>query len=98
MFLKPALSANLIALNTCFELCLRPIKLKILSSNVCEPMLILLIPIPIGLKDGGTVVYDAILYKVEKVHTINPDMNSEQEFLEGLRIYFLSFEIFDNVK
>ena len=51
--------------------------------------IILLIPIPFDVDDGGTVVYDAILYKVENAHTINPDMDSEQDFLEGLRIYFL---------
>jgi hypothetical protein len=60
--------------------------------------IILLIPIPCEVDDGGTVVYDAILYKVENVHAINPDIDSEQDFLEGLRIYFLGFEIFDNVK
>lgn len=60
--------------------------------------IILLLPIPFELDDGGTVVYDAILYKVENVHSINPDVNSEQNFLEGIRICFLGFEIFDNVK
>ena len=60
--------------------------------------IILLIPIPFDVDDGGTVVYDAILYKVENVHAINPDIDSEQDFLEGLRIYFFGFEIFNNVK
>ena len=61
-------------------------------------VIILLIPIPFEVDDGGTVVYDAILYKVENVHTINPDMDSKQDFLEGIRICFLGFEIFDSVK
>lgn len=34
--------------------------------------IILLIPIPMRLKDGGTVVYNAILYRVEDVHRLAP--------------------------
>ena len=33
--------------------------------------IVLLIPIPMRLKDGGTVVYNAILYQVENVHRIH---------------------------
>ena len=30
--------------------------------------IVLLVPIPMRLKDGGTVVYRAVLYQVEDVH------------------------------
>ena len=33
---------------------------------------ILLVPIPVGYKDGGTVEYNAILYTVRKVHSLAP--------------------------
>ena len=58
----------------------------------------LLIPIPRGVDDGGTVVYDAILYKIEDVHRINPDANSAQEFLDGTIVYVLGIEVFNNVE
>ena len=31
--------------------------------------IVLLVPIPMRLKDGGTVVYHAVLYQVEDVHS-----------------------------
>ena len=42
--------------------------------------IVLLLPIPMRLKDGGTVVYRAVLYQVEDVHRlvrwIRPRMNT----------------------
>ena len=60
--------------------------------------IVLLIPVPRYLDDGGTVVYDAVLYNVEKVHRINPDINSKQEYLEGLVVSILGIEVFNNVE
>lgn len=60
--------------------------------------IVLLIPVPRQLDDGGTVVYDAVLYNVEKVHRINPDTNSKQEYLEGTVVTILGVEVFNNVK
>lgn len=34
--------------------------------------ILLLIPIPLRLKDGGTVKYQALLYSVSKVHRLAP--------------------------
>ena len=59
--------------------------------------IILLLPVPRYQDDGGTVVYDAILYNVEKVHRINPDINSEQEYIEGWVVSILGIEVFNNV-
>lgn len=59
--------------------------------------IILFIPIPYDVDDGGSVVYDAVLYKVENVHTMTFGIDGK-DFLEGIRIYFLGFEIFNNVK
>ena len=61
-------------------------------------VVILLIPIPMRLKDGGTVAYTAILYPVEDVHRLNPDIESEQEYLEGTIVKILGVEVFNNVE
>lgn len=58
---------------------------------------VLLIPIPMRLKDGGTVRYNAILYTIEDVHRINPDINSDQAYLEGTIIKILGIEVFNNI-
>ena len=58
-------------------------------------LLVLLIPIPNHLKDGGTVEYNAILYKVSKIKRFNFDSVSGYE--RGLIIEILGKEIYNNV-
>ena len=68
----------------------------------CLCFVILLIPVPLQMKDGGTVHYDAILYDVYDVHRIRPiDDPSlegvyETEFIEGTIIKVLGIEVFNN--
>ena len=59
--------------------------------------LVLFIPIPMRLKDGGSVVYQAVLYSVKDVHSLNPDMESGAPYKEGIVIKVLCVKIFDNV-
>lgn len=69
---------------------------KLLILGVIIVLLVLLIPIPHRLKDGGTVVYKAITYKVLKVHRL--DENSETGYKDGLIIQILGLEVYNNVK
>lgn len=59
--------------------------------------IILLFPIPLHLKDGGTVVYKAALYSVHKVHSMDL-VDSELVYLEGTIVKILGFEVFNNVE
>ena len=43
-------------------------KKKVMISICVLLAIVLLVPIPMCLKDGGTVVYRAVLYQVEDVH------------------------------
>ena len=75
------------------------IKKKIIIGLSILLAILLLIPIPMRLKDGGTVVYKAILYKVEKVHSINPTSDSADDFLlEGTVITILGIEVYNDVE
>lgn len=56
--------------------------------------IILLIPIPMRLKDGGTIVYRAMLYEVHIVHRINLDYKLE----EGIIVKILGIEIYHSVE
>lgn len=62
--------------------------------------LILLIPIPMNLKDGGTVEYRALLYKVSDVHSLATmeEMDKDNKYNEGIIIEILGFEIYNSVK
>ena len=57
---------------------------------------VLLVPIPYRIKDGGSVLYDAILYSVKDVKMINPDP-SKSDYIEGIIIEILGIEVYNNV-
>ncbi len=63
--------------------------------------LILLFPIPMHAKDGGTVVYNAILYSVTKRHSMwNEGETPDGTFgyLTGTEVRILWFTVYDNVQ
>ena len=57
----------------------------------------LLIPVPMHMEDGGTVVYQAILYSVSDVHRLNLDEETDAPYQEGIIIEILGFEVYHNV-
>ena len=65
--------------------------------GICILLLaVLLIPIPLRLKDGGTVRYQAILYTISNVHRFAADGNAAS-FETGVVIEIFGFEVFNNV-
>lgn len=60
---------------------------------------ILLIPIPRYLKDGGTVEYDAVLYKVSDVHMIISTGESQYaEYADGIIVELFGIEVYNSVR
>ena len=59
---------------------------------------VLLVPIPMRLKDGGTVVYHAVLYQVEDVHRLGAVDTAEDEYLEGMIVRILGMEVYNRVE
>lgn len=61
--------------------------------------IVLFFPIPLRLRDGGTVQYKAILYTVSDVHSLATIEEQEAgiEFNEGIIIEILGLELFNNV-
>ena len=55
----------------------------------------LLFPLPLRMKDGGTVKYQAVLYSVSDVHRLAPSEDSGYE--DGIIIEILGKQIFNNV-
>lgn len=70
-------------------------KIIILTITLLLILLMFLIPIPNHLKDGGTIEYKAILYKVSKVKRFNSD--SIDGYERGLIVKILGNEIYNNV-
>ncbi len=59
--------------------------------------IVLLIPIPLQLKDGGTVEYKALVYRVLKVHRLAP-VELGKEYEEGIIIKVLGIDVYNNVE
>ena len=59
--------------------------------------IVLLTPIPLWLKDGGTVEYKALVYRVLKVNRLVP-VESGKEYEEGIIIKVLGIEVYNNVE
>ena len=57
--------------------------------------IVLLFPIPMRLKDGGTVKYQAVLYSISDVHRLS--LESETGYEEGMIIEILGVEIYNSV-
>lgn len=75
-------------------------KKKILIPIVAIIVLVSLVPTTTHLKDGGTVEYKSILYKISKVHSLKP-IELEQDgkmYNAGIIVEVLGFEIYNNVK
>ena len=60
--------------------------------------IVLLVPIPMRLKDGGTVVYHAVLYQVEDVHRLGAVDPAGDEYLEGMIVRILGMEVYNSVE
>jgi len=69
---------------------------KFICSLAVIISVILLFPLRGQMKDGGSVEYRAILYRVVDVHRISED--PEKEFDEGIIVEIFGFEVFNNVE
>ena len=71
---------------------------KIMIAVLILLAILLLTPIPMRLKDGGTVVYNATLYRIENVHRLNPEGTSDKAYLDGMIVKILGVEVYNNVE
>ena len=69
-------------------------KKTIIILCVIVAVLVLLVPIPMHLKDGGSVKYSALLYSVTDVHRMDPVTDGYED---GTIIKILGFEVYNNV-
>ena len=60
-------------------------------------LFILLFPLRLQRKDGGTVDYEAVLYGVTKVHSLGHEGEIPGLYI-GTQIRILWFQVYDNVR
>ena len=78
-------------------------KKKLLIAVIIGFSIILVFPTKNQLKDGGTVEYQSLVYKISKVKRLISEEQAEKEgkvknYDRGIIIEILGFEIFNNVK
>ncbi|MEG1009288.1 MAG: hypothetical protein RSF67_05695 [Clostridia bacterium] len=78
-------------------------KKKAIIISIVLILMILLFPIRNQLKDGGTVEYQALLYKISKVKKLISieEMEKEEKIKprdQGFIVEIFGFEVFNNVK
>lgn len=78
-------------------------KKKVIIITIVIALLILLFPIRIQLKDGGSIKYKSILYNITKVHTLMLEEEIDKSgkvkpYKEGIIIEILGIKIYNNVK
>lgn len=74
---------------------------KKLITIVCVVLVpVLLTPIPMKLRDGGTTEYKAFLYKISDVYALTTpeDRGKGKEYYEGMIVEILGKEVYNNVK
>ena len=68
---------------------------KAIAIGLILLMFILLIPIPLRYKDGGTVEYRALLYSVYDVHRLAIEPVGGYD--DGIIVEVLGFEVYNSV-
>lgn len=57
-------------------------------------LLILLTPIRMNLKDGGSVSYKSLVYEVTKIHQYDPEFDDVKPYIDGIEIKILGMRIY----
>lgn len=56
-------------------------------------LLILLTPIRVSLKDGGSVRYKSLVYEVTKIHQLAP-VDGVKPFIDGVEVKILGMKVY----
>ena len=71
-------------------------KLKYGKIIVILIIIILLFPIPMRLKDGGSIRFQSVLYSVTKINRLNEDIDSEN--IKGWEVEVLNMKVYRNIE
>ena len=55
---------------------------------------VLLVPVRVNLKDGGSVRYRALLYEVTKIHHLAPEVKGVKPYIDGFEVKLLGWTVY----
>ena len=57
-------------------------------------MAVLLTPVRMRLKDGGSVRYKSLVYEVTKIHRLAPETEGVRPFIDGLEVKIFGMTVY----
>lgn len=57
-------------------------------------LVILLTPIQMNLKDGGSVRYKSLVYEVTKIHQLAPELEGVKPYIDGFEVKILGVTVY----
>ncbi len=57
-------------------------------------LVVLLTPIRMNLKDGGSVRYKSLVYEVTKIHQLAPEVEGVKPYIDGLEVKILGMTVY----
>lgn len=78
-------------------------KKKVLAIVAVLALVVLLFPVRMNLKDGGSVQYKSLIYSITKVHSLASEEETIKEgkvkpYNDGFVVEILDIKVFDNVE
>ena len=69
-------------------------KKKIFAILAIVVLVILLTPIRMNLKDGGSVRYKSLVYEVTKIHQLAPEVDGVKPYIDGFEVKILGMTVY----
>lgn len=57
-------------------------------------LVIILTPVRMNLKDGGSVRYKSLVYEVTKIHQLTPGVEGVKPYIDGFEVKILGMTIY----
>ncbi len=68
-------------------------KKKVIIAVIAVSLIVMLAPIRMNLKDGGSVRYKSILYEVTKIHQL-ADVEGVKPYIDGIEVKILGMTVY----
>ena len=69
-------------------------KKKAVIIAIVLALVVLLFPIRMNLKDGGSVAYKSLVYEVTKIHQLSSDVDGEKPYIDGFEIKIFGLTVY----
>ena len=69
-------------------------KKKFAVITIILVLIIMLFPIRMNLKDGGSVSYKSLFYEITKIHQFAPDVDGVKPYIDGIEVKILGMTVY----